>query len=271
MLGVLREPEAGDQPVPRQRAASAPSAQARAAVPARVDGGLAVRLEEVAKSFGERAVLHAVDLEIPPGQFVAIVGRSGGGKSTLLRLLAGLDRPSDGTLTLDGAPVAGLPAGARMLFQDARLVPWQRVLGNVGIARGPDWQARAAAVLADVGLADRTGEWPAVLSGGQRQRVALARALVSRPRLLLLDEPFGALDALTRREMHELLDRIWARERFTTVLITHDVAEAAFLADRVLVLREGRFVLDEAVPVPRPRELGQRGLIELERRVLAAV
>lgn len=271
LLEMLRESEPGDQPATRHRAISTPVAQARVAMPARVDGGLAVRLEGVAKSFGERAVLHAVDLEIPPGQFVAIVGRSGGGKSTLLRLLAGLDRPSGGTLALDGAPVAGLPAGARMLFQDARLVPWQRVLGNVGIARGPDWQTRAAAVLADVGLADRAGEWPAVLSGGQRQRVALARALVSRPRLLLLDEPFGALDALTRREMHELLDRIWARERFTTVLITHDVAEAAFLADRVLVLREGRLVLDEAVPVPRPRELGQRGLIELERRVLAAV
>jgi sulfonate transport system ATP-binding protein len=130
---------------------------------------------------------------------------------------------------------------------------------------------RAQDTLADVGLADRAGEWPAVLSGGQRQRVSLARALVSRPRLLLLDEPFGALDALTRRDMHELLCRIWMRDGFTTVLITHDVAEAVMLADRVLVLREGRFVLDVEVEAPRPRELGERRLVELERRVLAAV
>ena len=144
-----------------------------------------------------------------------------------------------------------------MLFQDARLLPWQRVIDNVGIARGPDWRRRAEAVLADVGLGDRAGDWPAVLSGGQRQRVALARALVSRPRLLLLDEPFGALDALTRMEMHDLLARIWARERFTTVLITHDVVEAVTLADRVLVLKDGRFALDLPVEARRPRAAGR--------------
>ena len=158
-----------------------------------------------------------------------------------------------------------------MLFQDARLIPWQRVLENVGIAREPGWRERARAALADVGLEDRAGDWPAVLSGGQRQRVALARALVSRPRLLLLDEPFGALDALTRREMHELLARIWQRDGFTTVLITHDVTEALTLAGRVLVLREGRSVLDRRVPGPRPHDPGDPRLVELEKRILAAV
>jgi sulfonate transport system ATP-binding protein len=233
--------------------------------------GIGVELCEVSKSFGTRTVLDGVDLEIPPGQFVAVVGRSGGGKSTLLRLLAGLDRPTRGGVLLGGEEVRGIAAPARMLFQDARLIPWQRVLDNVGIARGLGWRERALATLADVGLADRAGEWPAVLSGGQRQRVALARALVSQPRLLLLDEPFGALDALTRRDMHGLLSQIWMRERFTTLLITHDVAEAVALADRVLVLREGRFVLDVDVPDPRPREFGHPELVVLEREILAAV
>ena len=158
-----------------------------------------------------------------------------------------------------------------MLFQDARLLPWQRVIDNVGIARGEGWRRRAELALADVGLLDRAGDWPAVLSGGQRQRVALARALVSRPRLLLLDEPFGALDALTRMEMHDLLARIWARDRFTTVLITHDVVEAVTLADRVLVLKDGRIALDATVEARRPRAADDPRVLALERQVLAAV
>jgi sulfonate transport system ATP-binding protein len=249
-----------------------PLARKRRAVARPAGGtGLEVQLTDISKKFGERLVLDGLDLDIAPGEFVAIIGRSGCGKSTLLRLLAGLDVPNAGELLLDGKRFAGLPPSVRMLFQDARLVPWQRVLENVGIARGEDWRERAQDALADVGLADRAGEWPAVLSGGQRQRVSLARALVSRPRLLLLDEPFGALDALTRRDMHELLSRIWQRDGFTTVLITHDVAEAVMLADRVLVLREGRFVLDVEVDASRPRELGDKHLVQLERRILAAV
>jgi sulfonate transport system ATP-binding protein len=233
--------------------------------------GLAVRLAGVEKRFGERPVLRGIDLEIEAGRFVAIVGRSGGGKSTLLRLLAGLETATAGEVLLDGRPCAGLPVDVRMLFQDARLLPWRRVQDNVGIARGQGWRERAAAVLADVGLGDRGQDWPSVLSGGQRQRVALARALVSRPRLLLLDEPFGALDALTRMEMHDLLARICARERFTTVLITHDVVEAVTLADRVLVLKDGRIALDLSVNVRRPREPNDPRVLQLERCVLAEV
>ena len=238
---------------------------------ARPAHGLSVRLDGVEKRFGERTVLRGIDLDIAAGSFVAIVGRSGGGKSTILRLLAGLETASGGELLLDDRTFTGLPEGVRMLFQDARLLPWQRVVDNVGIARGPDWRNRAQAVLADVGLGDRGLDWPAVLSGGQRQRVSLARALVSRPRLLLLDEPFGALDALTRMEMHDLLARIWIRERFTTVLITHDVVEAVTLADRVLVLKGGRIAIDLPVDARRPREADDPRVLELERRVLAAV
>jgi sulfonate transport system ATP-binding protein len=218
--------------------------------------GLPLALTKVVKRFGARTVLNGIDLEIPAGQFVAVVGRSGGGKTTLLRLLSGLDVVSAGRITIGDTPVSSLQPHVRMLFQDARLLPWQRVLHNVGIGRGPDWRERATAVLDDVGLGDRTRDWPAVLSGGQRQRVALARALVTRPGVLLLDEPFGALDALTRREMHELLIGIWRTHRFTTLLITHDVAEAVSLADRVLVLRDGAIALDTTVTLPRPRRPG---------------
>ncbi len=137
--------------------------------------GLTVRLEQVEKSFGDRRVLAPLDLAFAPGEFVAVVGRSGGGKSTLLRLLAGLEKPTAGRILLDGQTHTGLPPSVRMLFQDARLLPWQRVLQNVGIGRAPGWRDRAQVALQDVGLGDRGNDWPAVLSGGQRQRVALAR------------------------------------------------------------------------------------------------
>ncbi|WP_377295206.1 ATP-binding cassette domain-containing protein [Rhizobium sp. SG2393] len=236
------------------------------------DGGLAISLSRVEKAFGALQVLKRFDLDIPAGQFVAVVGRSGGGKSTLLRLIAGLDRPTAGQVAIDRAAVEGLNPQVRLLFQEARLVPWQRVVENVGIARGPDWRAAATETLSAVGLAGRENDWPSVLSGGQRQRVALARALVSRPQILLLDEPFGALDALTRIEMHKLLEGIWRERGFTTVLITHDVAEAVALADRVIVLKEGAIALDIAVDLERPRrELADPRAVDLQRQILETV
>jgi sulfonate transport system ATP-binding protein len=234
--------------------------------------GLAVEVRGASKAFGERQVLRDLDLEIGAGEFVAVIGRSGCGKSTLLRLVAGLDRPTSGEIEIGGRTVASLQPDVRLLFQDARLLPWQRVIDNVGIARPKGWRETALAALDDVGLADRARDWPAVLSGGQRQRVALARALVSRPGVLLLDEPFGALDALTRIEMHRLLDRIWREHGFTTMLITHDVAEAVALADRVVVLREGRVALDLPVTLPRPRhEAADPAAAALQARILDAV
>ena len=234
--------------------------------------GQAVLLEGLSKSFGVRRVLSKLDLAIPAGQLLAIVGRSGCGKSTLLRLIAGLDRPSSGTISVGGAQVHSLQSNVRLLFQDARLLPWHRVLSNVGIARANGWRETARAALADVGLADRANDWPAVLSGGQSQRVALARALVSRPSVLLLDEPFGALDALTRMEMHRLLERIWREHGFTTVLITHDVGEAVALADRVIVIRDGAIALDIPVDLPRPRrEAVDTSAVALQARILKEV
>ncbi len=236
------------------------------------DTGLGLRLEGLAKRFGERAVLHDVTLDVKPGEFVAIVGRSGCGKSTLLRLLAGLETPTSGAVRLGDAASDAGREDVRIMFQEARLLPWRTVLQNVklGLA-GRDAETRARDALAQVGLADRAGDWPAVLSGGQRQRVALARALVHRPRLLLLDEPLGALDALTRIEMQRLIESVWRELRFTAVLVTHDVAEAVALADRVLLVEEGRVTLDEAVPLARPRAHGSPAFAALEGRVLARV
>ncbi len=234
-------------------------------------GGTRVQLRGVGKAFGGRAVLDALDLDIALGSFVSVVGRSGEGKSTLLRLLAGLAAPDAGSILLDGAPVTGLSPDVTVMFQDARLLPWQSVLGNVGIARGPDWRAQALAALTSVGLAERAGDWPSVLSGGQRQRVALARALVRQPGLLLLDEPLGALDALTRGEMQRLIERIWRQAGFTSVLVTHDVAEAVAMSDRVLVLRNGRVSLDLTVDLPRPRGRVNAEAAALEATILDAL
>jgi sulfonate transport system ATP-binding protein len=200
-------------------------------------------------------VLHGLNFDVAAGEFVALVGRSGCGKSTLLRLIAGLERGSSTraiTLIGGGRPD---PASIRMMFQDARLLPWARVLDNVTLGlTGPEARERGLAALADVGLAERAQDWPATLSGGQRQRVALARALVHAPRLLLLDEPLGALDALTRLEMQSLIERLWQQHRFTAVLVTHDVAEAVALADRVLLLEDGQLAQDTPVHLPRPRQ-----------------
>ena len=234
--------------------------------------GLALKVSRARKRFGEREILHGLDLSVAPGEFIAVVGRSGCGKTTLLRLIAGLIELSGGEIHIGQEPVRGLNPHVKLLFQEARLLPWQTVLKNVGIARGENWQARAKEVLQRVGLAGRENDWPSVLSGGQKQRVALARALVSRPSVLLLDEPFGALDALTRLEMHDLLNQAWQRVGFTTVLITHDVAEAVALADRVIVMKDGKVTLDLKITLPRPRRaVGDFATANLQAEVLKHV
>jgi sulfonate transport system ATP-binding protein len=274
----------------RERAAQRSDAQ-HAVERRRAD--YAVELRGVRKQYGERTVLADLDLSIERGSFVSIVGRSGCGKSTLLRLIAGLETPSAGTLDkraegraadrpesgASGGTSGGASGGAsrstrfdtRIMFQDARLLPWKSVLHNVMLGLGRGAREDARAVLAEVGLIERANDWPAQLSGGQRQRVALARALVHRPQLLLLDEPLGALDALTRIEMHALIERLWREHRFTALLVTHDVQEAVALADRILLIEAGRIALDLPVPLARPRERASAGFATLEDRVLRQV
>lgn len=216
-------------------------------------------------------MLRNTQLTIESGQFVAIVGRSGCGKSTLLRLVAGLEAASDGSLRIDGKDVTGLRQDTRIMFQDSRLLPWKRVLDNVTLGLPKEKRGDADAVLAQVGLADRGTDWPAKLSGGQRQRVALARALVHHPRLLLLDEPLGALDALMRIEMHRLIEGLWLKNGFTALLVTHDVQEAVALADRVILIEDGHIALDETITLARPRSQGDATFAAIEKRILDRV
>jgi sulfonate transport system ATP-binding protein len=215
--------------------------------------------------------LQAVELEVQPGEFVAIVGRSGCGKSTLLRLIAGLEQASQGELVFRQHARDSAQPETRIMFQDSRLLPWKRVLNNVALGLPKSALAAAAQVLRQVGLAERSGEWPAVLSGGQRQRVALARALVHDPELLLLDEPLGALDALTRIEMQQLIESLWQQRGFTAVLVTHDVQEAIALADRVVLIEDGRITLDQRIDLARPRARGNPVFAALEESILARV
>ncbi|EIV2968435.1 aliphatic sulfonates ABC transporter ATP-binding protein [Cronobacter sakazakii] len=238
---------------------------------ARLNQGTPLLLEGVTKRYGTKTILNALDLHIPAGQFVAVVGRSGGGKSTLLRLLAGLETPDGGELRAGNAPLADAREDTRMMFQDARLLPWKKVLDNVGLGLRGDWRPAARQALQEVGLADRANDWPAALSGGQKQRVALARALIHRPGLLLLDEPLGALDALTRLEMQELIVSLWREHGFTVLLVTHDVSESVAMAERVLLIEDGKIGLDMAVELPHPRHHGTPRLAELEARVLNRV
>ncbi len=226
-------------------------------------GTAAARVRGLTRAFDGRAVLDGVDLDIAPGEFVAMLGVSGTGKSTLLRALAGLDR--DGEITGE----LTVPGTVAVAFQEPRLLPWRRVLANVALGlRAQDPAAVARRALDEVGLTDRAGAWPLTLSGGEAQRTALARALVREPSLLLLDEPFSALDALTRIAMHRLVLRLWESHRPAVLLVTHDVDEALVLADRVLVLASGRITFSGQVEVPRPRDRDNPGLAVLRHRLL---
>jgi sulfonate transport system ATP-binding protein len=230
--------------------------------PARPDAGLAVRVRGLSRSFGTDLVLDNLDLDIVPGEFVALIGRSGSGKSTLLRALAGLDQEVTGELDVDGT--------VSIAFQEPRLVPWHRVSANVSLGlRASDPAAKAADALDEVGLTGRASAWPLTLSGGEAQRASLARALVRDPSLLLLDEPFSALDALTRIAMHRLVLSLWDRHRPAVLLVTHDVDEALALADRVLVLTAGRISHSCEVRAARPRDRNHSLLTTLRTGLLA--
>lgn len=239
-------------------------------------GGHAISIRGLEKSFGNVPVLRGIDLEVPAGQFLAVVGKSGCGKSTLLRLLTGLDKPTAGDFSFNDARGKTVAENSRIVFQEPRLLPWERVVDNIAVGLGPDVSPRVArdqaqAALNEVQLSEKGAEWPSRLSGGQRQRVALARALVSQPDFLALDEPLGALDALTRITMQALIDRVWREQGFTALFVTHDVGEAVALADRIIVLDEGNIAVDLEIPEPRPRERGTPQAAAVERRLLEAI
>ena len=215
--------------------------------------GYEIKIENLSKSFGDLEVLKDINLTIPQGQFLAIVGHSGCGKSTLLRIIEGLDIPTAGNLTVNDKKVNGVDSNVRFIFQDARLLPWKSVLNNVRIGVKDRDKKKAEEALAHVGLLDRKKVWPGILSGGQKQRVSLARALSGEPSVLLLDEPLGALDALTRLEMQNLIEGLWKEQGFTAVLVTHDVSEAVKLADRVIIIDGNSVKLDLGISLPRPR------------------
>lgn len=220
-----------------------------------------VRVEGVARVFNGRRVLDDVNLTVGRGEIVALIGRSGSGKSTLLRILAGLDSGATGEVVV--------PKRVSIAFQDARLLLWKRVRENVALGlQGERRLEIAEAALGEVGLSSHLRAWPLTLSGGESQRVALARALVREPELLLLDEPFGALDALTRLTMHELVLDLWDRHRPATLLVTHDVDEALALADRVVLLANGRIAYEERVSLTRPRDHDSPDLIGKRNRLL---
>jgi sulfonate transport system ATP-binding protein len=226
----------------------------------------AVRLRGLTRRFGDRAVLDGLDLDIAPGQFVALLGHSGSGKSTLLRALAQLDHDVDGSGELCA------PQRIAVVFQDSRLLHWRRILDNVTLgAPGPDAIDRGRRALAEVGLAGRERSWPGQLSGREAQRAALARSLVWDPELLLADEPFGALDALTRLRMHVLLRQLWERHRPAVLLVTHDVDEATILADRVIILEHGRIGADLNIDMPHPRTTRDPRLAQYRDRLLEAL
>jgi sulfonate transport system ATP-binding protein len=233
--------------------------------------GTEIELIKVSKSFGDKAVLAAIDLTVFADEFVAIVGRSGCGKSTLLRIVAGLEQPSAGRLLVNGHSIDGLNRQARMMFQDARLLPWMRVDENVAVGNGGRLDDAVHAALKRVNLETRARDWPAILSGGQRQRVALARALIGHPPLLLLDEPLASLDALMRLEMQILIHDLWRASACTAILVTHDIEEAVALADRVLFIDQGRIQAEFAVELPRPRNRTSGDFQDLVRRVLDCV
>ena len=223
-----------------------------------------VEITDLVRGFSGRGVLNGVDLTIAPGEFVALLGRSGSGKSTMLRALADLDHGVEGS----GSLVK--PRNVSMVFQDSRLLPWLRVLDNVTFGlRLPDANARGVSALAEVGLAGREKAWPYQLSGGEQQRAALARSLAGDPELLLADEPFGALDALTRIRMHELLRQLCARHQPAVLLVTHDVDEAIVLADRVVVLDDGLLRADVPVDLGETRHHADPRFIALRRRLMS--
>ncbi|AOA56969.1 ABC transporter ATP-binding protein [Acinetobacter larvae] len=240
--------------------------------------GASIQLKQLSKHYGELTVLDQLDLNIQAGEFVAIVGKSGCGKSTLLRLIAGLEQQSQGNIDFAqhshqddvSAQQHASRHNLRVMFQNPRLLPWQSVIENIRLGLATTQFSQAEQLLKHIGLAEKAQHWPAQLSGGQQQRVALARALAHRPQILLLDEPLGALDALTRLEMQKLIEKLWLEKGFTALLVTHDVTEAVLLADRIIFLDQGKILQQFHINLARPR-VKNHDFVEIEQNVLNAI
>ena len=216
-----------------------------------------ITIKNVNKTYNNLTALHNVSLDIKQGEFIALVGMSGGGKSTLLRLIAGLEQPTNGSVQINSNDTKSL---IRVMFQEDRLLPWMSVLDNLSFgSKDKNTKAHAKELLDLVELGDYADHFPNQLSGGQKQRVALARALMSHPKILLLDEPLGALDALTRRKMQDLILDICQKQNLTTILVTHDVEEAARMADRIVVMKDSTNSYEETCP--KNRNAGQIGIV----------
>ena len=235
-------------------------------------------LDHVGKTYPNGVhALEGISLTVAPGEILVVIGGSGCGKSTMLRAISGLDTPSQGTASLDGAAITVPREEIGIIFQEPRLLPWLSVADNVGFGLDgvprEERRARVQRALARVGLADKANVWPRELSGGQAQRVAIARALVPRPQVLLLDEPFSALDAFTRADLQVHLLDLWAELKPTLIMVTHDVDEAVVLADRIMVMcpRPGRLYEEIACDLPRPRDRQSAAFDFVKRRVLAAL
>lgn len=226
-----------------------------------------VELRQFSRSFQHKRILDTIDLHIPAGQFVALLGESGSGKTTLLRAVAGLDSDAHST------GLAQASGNVSVLFQDSRLLPWLSVMDNLtlGIEQQPHVHARAQHLLQEVGLGDKASVWPSTLSGGQKQRAALARSLLREPHVLLADEPFGALDALTRMRMQSLLLQLVERTHPTVILVTHDVDEALLLADRILVIQHGKIAQDHDIGLPQPRRPDHPRFMQLRTELLRSL
>lgn len=241
--------------------------------PTQVKIGAEILIQQLHKLYGEVQVLENLDLHIQAGEFIAIVGRSGCGKSTLLRLVADLEQPSSGAIKFKSAQnfkEGILSSDIRVMFQDPRLLPWKNVRQNIQLGLKIQNYPKVQQLLEKVGLESKADFWPTQLSGGQRQRIALARALSHTPKILLLDEPLGALDALTRLDMQRLIEQLWREQGFTAILVTHDVNEAVQLADRIILLDQGHIAQQFKVDLPRPRQKNVM-FAEIEQKVLQAV
>ncbi|MCI2020687.1 MAG: ATP-binding cassette domain-containing protein [Lentilactobacillus buchneri] len=233
--------------------------------------GINININHILKKYDQNVILDDVNLKIEPGEFVAIVGKSGCGKSTLLRIISGLESTTDGSVYFDNSKQKGLTEDTKIMFQNSRLLPWKNLIDNVKIGISKENDTKAIGALKNVGLADKKDAFPAKISGGQAQRVSLARALASSPELLLLDEPLGALDALTRVEMQNLIQKIWLKEKFTAVLVTHDVSEAVYLADRVILIQDHKIAMNKKIVDKRPRNRVSEHFVGETNEILSAI